>query len=216
MTMQRPPACWPQLMWSRHHAQVSALGLMTLAWRDVEAAAPLRDRRVLVLPDGGAPVQDDGGACTCIERTAITWHIRVLAYLHARVMVVTETLKEASVHSQERGVLESPTGDESQGETWADRTPLCAMPNLWVSTLMLVTPGTEKSKGGTRWPSFRANGSTKPPRHASEWHGTPARRATCSNHENPLAWLHNSTYHVRRLRLMCKGHAILFVLSSCP
>ena len=28
--------------------------------------------------------------------------------------------------------------------------PLCAMPNLCVSTLMLVTPGTEKSKGGTR------------------------------------------------------------------
>ena len=53
-----------------------------------------------------------------------------------------------------------------------------AMPNLCVSTLMLVTPGTEKSKGGTGWPSLRAKGSTKPPRHASEWQHTPARCAT--------------------------------------
>ena len=55
------------------------------------------------------------------------------------------------------------------------------MPNLCVSTLMLVTPGTAKSKGGTVWPSLRANGSTKPPRHASEWQHTPARCATWVN-----------------------------------
>lgn len=46
-------------------------------------------------------------------------------------------------------------------------------PNLWVSTDMLVTPGTEKSKSGTGYPSLRAKGSTKPPRQASEWHSTP-------------------------------------------
>ena len=55
-------------------------------------------------------------------------------------------------------------------------------PNLWVSTDMLVTPGTEKSKSGTRYPSLRAKGSTKPPRHASEWHSTPRAWAACSRH----------------------------------
>ena len=57
---------------------------------------------------------------------------------------------------------------------------MCAMPNLCVSTLMEVTPGTLKSKGGTLSPSLRMKGSTKPPRHASEWQQTPARAATCA------------------------------------
>ena len=65
-----------------------------------------------------------------------------------------------------------------QGEPWG--RALCAMPNLCVSTLMLVTPSTAKSKGGTRWPSFREKGSTKPPRQASLWQHTPARAATCT------------------------------------
>ena len=41
-------------------------------------------------------------------------------------------------------------GRLSQQEREGRGTPLCAMPNLCVSTLMLVTPGTAKSKGGTR------------------------------------------------------------------
>lgn len=43
---------------------------------------------------------------------------------------------------------------------------------------MLVTPGTEKSKRGTRYPSLAAKGSTKPPRQQSTCRGTPRRRAT--------------------------------------
>lgn len=53
-------------------------------------------------------------------------------------------------------------------------------PNLWVSADMEVTPGTRKSKGGTGYSRSAAKGSTKPPKHASEWHSTPASFAACT------------------------------------
>jgi hypothetical protein len=45
---------------------------------------------------------------------------------------------------------------------------------------MLVTPGTEKSNGGTSTPSLAKYGSTHPPMHASTWHRTPARAAAAA------------------------------------
>ena len=40
-----------------------------------------------------------------------------------------------------------------------------------------VTPGSEKSNGGTGYPNRRAHGRMKPPRHASVWKPSPCSRA---------------------------------------
>jgi hypothetical protein len=145
--------------------------------RYVEPAAPLGHARVLVPAQGRAAVQhharalqvsrrpgrflDSGHDCTCTSMPMAT---------HARPFLPHRVTREEPAVRVER----SATAHAQAGER-----ALCAMPNLCVSTLMLLTPGTAKSNAGTGQPSCRANGSTKPPRHASTWHQTPARRATC-------------------------------------
>jgi hypothetical protein len=55
--------------------------------------------------------------------------------------------------------------------------PLGAKPYLCVSTEMLVTPGTRKSKSGASKPARERKGMTKEPRQQSTWRGSFLARA---------------------------------------
>ena len=59
-------------------------------------------------------------------------------------------------------------------------TPFGAYPSLWMSALIVVTPSTRKSHGGTSRPISSANGSTKPPMQASTWQLAPTVPASAA------------------------------------
>ena len=59
-------------------------------------------------------------------------------------------------------------------------TPLDAYAYLCRSTEIEVTPGTDRSNGGTGWPSRRRYGRLQPPKQASTWQRTPAASAAAA------------------------------------